>query len=69
MLVLGCIIFDSRTTEERPAPDVSLWNLLLTAYGILVFQFDIHPTILTIQVDMIEKRRITKSILVGFMGT
>lgn len=69
LLVFGCIIFDSRNIDapvrNKPVP---LWNTMLTAYGILAFQFDIHPTILTIQVDMINKKEIHKAVIGAFSG-
>lgn len=42
---------------------------LLKAYGIIAFQFDIHPMLLTIQVDMREKRRIGKAVCYGIVTT
>uniref|UniRef100_A0A336N1P4 CSON008711 protein n=1 Tax=Culicoides sonorensis TaxID=179676 RepID=A0A336N1P4_CULSO len=48
-----------------PPPAINL----LKAYGIIAFQFDIHPMLLTIQVDMKEKRRIGKAVCYGIMTT
>ncbi|KFB44113.1 AGAP002376-PA-like protein [Anopheles sinensis] len=42
---------------------------LLKAYGIIAFQFDIHPMLLTIQVDMQHKRHIGKAVLYGIVTT
>uniref|UniRef100_A0AAG5CY03 Amino acid transporter transmembrane domain-containing protein n=1 Tax=Anopheles atroparvus TaxID=41427 RepID=A0AAG5CY03_ANOAO len=42
---------------------------LLKAYGIIAFQFDIHPMLLTIQVDMQHKRHIGKAVLYGILTT
>lgn len=42
---------------------------LLKAYGIIAFQFDIHPMLLTIQVDMEHKRKIGKSVCYGIIAT
>lgn len=47
-----------------PPPAINL----LKAYGIIAFQFDIHPMLLTIQVDMREKRRIGKAVCYGIMS-
>lgn len=47
-----------------PPPAINL----LKAYGIIAFQFDIHPMLLTIQVDMKEKRRIGKAVCYGIMS-
>lgn len=70
ILVWCIIVFDP---QVAPNPNqsvtprlVPLWNSVLSAYGILAFQFDIHPTILTIQVDMKEKSKISRAVLGGF---
>lgn len=69
LLVFVTIILDTRMiVEEVDNSNVPLWNSALTAYGILVFQFDIHPSILTIQVDMTDKTKFHKSIMYGFAG-
>lgn len=47
-----------------PPPAINL----LKAYGIIAFQFDIHPMLLTIQVDMREKRLIGKAVCYGIMS-
>ncbi|XP_072948011.1 uncharacterized protein [Epargyreus clarus] len=41
----------------------------LIAYGIIAFQFDIHPMLLTLQVDMKDSRRICSAALGGFLAT
>ncbi|XP_060807336.1 probable sodium-coupled neutral amino acid transporter 6 [Amyelois transitella] len=41
----------------------------LVAYGIIAFQFDIHPLLLTIQVDMKDSRKINVAVLGGFCVT
>ncbi|XP_063703827.1 uncharacterized protein LOC134833442 [Culicoides brevitarsis] len=48
-----------------PPPAINL----LKAYGIIAFQFDIHPMLLTIQVDMKEKRKIGKAVCYGILTT
>lgn len=42
---------------------------LLKAYGIISFQFDIHPMLLTIQVDMEDKKKIGRAVFGGLMTT
>lgn len=42
---------------------------LLKAYGIIAFQFDIHPMLLTIEVDMEKKEKIGKAVTYGILGT
>ncbi|XP_032524168.2 probable sodium-coupled neutral amino acid transporter 6 [Danaus plexippus] len=41
----------------------------LVAYGIIAFQFDIHPMLLTLQVDMKDSRRINSAVLGAFTVT
>ncbi|KAJ8964177.1 hypothetical protein NQ317_009269 [Molorchus minor] len=73
LLLLGCLLFDSKPTnspsEMLGSTDIPIWRSMLIAYGILAFQFDIHPTILTIQVDMKEKSKLPKAMFLGFMAT
>jgi solute carrier family 32 (vesicular inhibitory amino acid transporter) len=42
---------------------------LLKAYGIISFQFDIHPMLLTIQVDMKDRRKIGRAVFGGLFTT
>jgi amino acid permease len=42
---------------------------LLKAYGIISFQFDIHPMLLTIQVDMEDKNKIGHAVFSGLLVT
>lgn len=63
-----CMIQD-HTPIIPPAVSVtenSAWKNVVSAYGIIAFQFDIHPTLLTIHVDMKDKTKITSVILGGF---
>lgn len=43
--------------------------MIFQAYGIIAFQFDIHPMLLTIQVDMQEKTKIGKAVCNGILST
>lgn len=54
--------------EEFDPMNPPLINLL-KAYGIISFQFDIHPMLLTIQVDMQDKRKIGRAVFGGLMAT
>lgn len=61
------------STEEQPSPnnivvEKSTWEYLLIAFGLITFQFDIHPNILTIHVDMKEKQKIAKAVISSFLG-
>lgn len=52
-------------TTSPPRP---IWESIAIAYGILAFQFDVHPTILSVQVDMENKSKLGKPIMAGFLG-
>lgn len=34
----------------------------------LAFQFDIHPTLMTVQVDMRHPQDINKAVIISFLG-
>lgn len=53
--------------EEFNPSNPPLLNLL-KAYGIISFQFDIHPMLLTIQVDMEDKQKIGKAVFGGLVS-
>lgn len=56
----------AQQTTFRSSPPT--WESIAIAYGILAFQFDIHPTILSVQVDMEDKSKLGKPIIAGFLG-
>ncbi|CAG4939069.1 unnamed protein product [Colias eurytheme] len=66
-----CIITDD--TSPPASGDVLEYRPstrdFLVAYGIMVYQFDIHPMLLTLQVDMKDSRRIHTAVLGGFAVT
>ncbi|XP_022125507.2 probable sodium-coupled neutral amino acid transporter 6 [Pieris rapae] len=66
-----CIINDDKSPP--PSGDVVAYmpstRDFLVAYGIMVYQFDIHPMLLTLQVDMKDSRRIHSAVLGGFAVT
>lgn len=41
---------------------------MLKVYGIIVFQFDIHPVLMTIEVDMQRKHEISNAVCYGLAG-
>lgn len=41
---------------------------MLKVYGIIVFQFDIHPVLMTIEVDMQKKHEISNAVCYGVAG-
>ena len=55
-------------TEDFDLSTPPLLNLL-KAYGIISFQFDIHPMLLTIQADMQNKKKIGKAVCLGILVT
>ncbi|KAF4531739.1 hypothetical protein B566_EDAN008952 [Ephemera danica] len=63
VLTTVAVLKDSRQLEDIPIPAPS-WEALAVAYG-----FDIHPMILSVQVDMNHKHQLGKAITFGFMGT
>lgn len=41
---------------------------LLKTYGMIAFQFDIHPMLMTIQVDMQDKKKIGLVVTYGILS-
>lgn len=70
VLTWYCIIADDRDfdTSTRNGLIYPSFGSLLKAYGIIAFQFDIHPMLLTIEVDMEEKHKISKAVTIGILG-
>ncbi|KAB0790426.1 hypothetical protein PPYR_08327 [Photinus pyralis] len=69
LIFLSIISDDGTASSARTMPYYSqpyVWQNLLSGYGIITFQYDIHPTILTILVDMQNKMEIGKAVLGGF---
>ncbi|CAB3374107.1 Hypothetical predicted protein [Cloeon dipterum] len=62
------MITDIRDLDTQPVPQLS-WEAIAVAYGVIAFQFDIHPMILTVQVDMERKNELGKAITCGFLVT
>lgn len=73
VLISFCLLFSNtkevESEDDTFRPDKPLWETMLTSYGIIAFQFDIHPSILTIQVDMDEQRKLPRAVLGGFSGS
>ncbi|CAO1431159.1 unnamed protein product [Diamesa serratosioi] len=65
--------YTNSTTMEEITEDFDLSTPpllnLLKAYGIISFQFDIHPMLLTIQADMENKKKIGKAVCSGILVT
>ncbi|XP_050356349.1 probable sodium-coupled neutral amino acid transporter 6 [Nymphalis io] len=66
-----CIYLDD--TSPPPSGDLLQYKPnprdFLVAYGIIAFQFDIHPMLLTLQVDMKDSRKINSAVLGAFTIT
>ncbi|XP_044738976.1 amino acid transporter AVT1I-like [Chrysoperla carnea] len=70
-----CIVYDendpkidfTRPSSFRFDDNVLIWHNLLITYGIIAFQFDVHPLLLTIQVDMEKKSKIINAIIYAFL--
>ncbi|XP_045470467.1 amino acid transporter AVT1J-like [Harmonia axyridis] len=69
-LVNGSLLFNSERetkTTNVVVVERSPWESLLIAFGMITFQFDIHPNILTIHVDMKNKRMISTAVIMSFL--
>ena len=68
-----CVLRESNEKPVTPIEEFDPMNPpllnLLKAYGIISFQFDIHPMLLTIQVDMQDKRKIGRAVFGGLLVT
>ncbi|KAF7991554.1 hypothetical protein HCN44_008925 [Aphidius gifuensis] len=67
VLVWWCIISDDRQLNSLPLPTSPTWDKFISGYGMLAFQFDVHPTLMTIQVDMKRPKNINKSVVASFL--
>jgi len=74
LLTAGCLLFTSSGVDGPEEEEVNFdtnfptWKLVVAAYGIVAFQFDIHPVILTIQMDMKDKTKLSRALIGGFLG-
>ncbi|KAK9869589.1 hypothetical protein WA026_003340 [Henosepilachna vigintioctopunctata] len=69
LLVNGSLFYQSEKEVilNESTPKKSTWEFILIAYGIVAFQFDIHPTILNIHVDMKNRKKISKAVIFSFL--
>ncbi|KAK1128801.1 hypothetical protein K0M31_019949 [Melipona bicolor] len=63
LLIWWCMITDNRELDVAPIPTSPTWD----NYGMLAFQFDVHPTLMTVQVDMRRPQDISKAIVISFL--
>ncbi|XP_066998507.2 uncharacterized protein [Anabrus simplex] len=68
LLTWICMMSDTTVLPPFELPRPS-WKKTAVAYGVLAFQFDIHPMILTVQVDMKNKKKLGHAIAGGFLVT
>ncbi|XP_076642845.1 solute carrier family member mahogany isoform X2 [Halictus rubicundus] len=66
VLIWWCIITDDRELNTLPVPTSPSWDKFISGYGMLAFQFDVHPTLMTVQVDMRRPQNINKAVLISF---
>lgn len=68
-----CVYWETEDPQVTPVeifdPGNPPFLNLLKAYGIISFQFDIHPMLLTIQVDMEDKNKIGHAVFSGLLVT
>ncbi|XP_034191230.1 solute carrier family member mahogany isoform X2 [Osmia lignaria lignaria] len=67
VLIWWCIITDDRELNTTPIPASPTWDKLISGYGMLAFQFDVHPTLMTVQVDMRRPQDINKAVIISFL--
>lgn len=72
VLIWSCIGYDRDTVQREPFAGIRLsfpdWRNILQTYGMIAFQFDIHPMLMTIEVDMRDKRRIGEAVTYGIFS-
>ncbi|XP_011499550.1 PREDICTED: proton-coupled amino acid transporter 4 [Ceratosolen solmsi marchali] len=67
LLIWWCIIADERYINILPIPTTPSWEKFISGYGMLAFQFDVHPTLMTVQVDMNNIKDINKAVIFSFI--
>ncbi|KAG7207371.1 hypothetical protein KM043_009032 [Ampulex compressa] len=65
-LIWWCVINDDRALDVMPISASPTWDKFISGYGMLAFQFDVHPTLMTVQVDMRQPRDINRAVLISF---
>ncbi|XP_012532039.1 amino acid transporter AVT1C [Monomorium pharaonis] len=67
ILTWWSIINDDRIFNVVSIATSPTWDKFISGYGMLAFQFDVHPTLMTIQVDMRHPSDIDKAIFFSFI--
>lgn len=66
-----CILLDEKPNAVNVSAiqlDTPTFATLLKVYGMIAFQFDIHPMLMTIEVDMEHKHKIGNAVCYGITG-
>ncbi|KAL0118936.1 hypothetical protein PUN28_009517 [Cardiocondyla obscurior] len=69
ILTWWSITIDDRTFNVGPIASSPTWDKFISGYGMMAFQFDVHPTLMTIQVDMRHPQDIDKAIFFSFLAS
>ncbi|XP_018357884.1 PREDICTED: proton-coupled amino acid transporter 4 [Trachymyrmex cornetzi] len=69
ILIWWSIVTDDRAFNVTPITTSPTWDKFISGYGMLAFQFDVHPTLMTVQVDMCRPRDIDKAIFFSFIAS
>ncbi|XP_043595988.1 uncharacterized protein LOC122573551 isoform X4 [Bombus pyrosoma] len=68
LLIWWSIVTDDRELDIIPVPTSPSWEKFISGYGMLAFQFDVHPTLMTVQVDMHRPQDINKAVVISFLA-
>ncbi|XP_058809450.1 proton-coupled amino acid transporter 3 [Phymastichus coffea] len=66
ILIWFSIVQDQRDMAYSPITMSPPWERFISGYGMLAFQFDVHPTLMTVQVDMKKHKDINKAVISAF---
>ncbi|XP_069940619.1 uncharacterized protein [Cherax quadricarinatus] len=66
VLTFTGLILDAPQTFTPP-PSVPTFTAAAYCFGAVAFQFDIHPMILTVQMDMQQKQRLPLALIIAFI--
>lgn len=70
IMIWICMLMDNTPVippATSPISENPTWRNVISAFGIIAFQFDIHPVLLTIQVDMKSKNKLPCAVFEGFL--
>ncbi|KAK3871923.1 hypothetical protein Pcinc_022960 [Petrolisthes cinctipes] len=64
-LTLASLFLDP-PSSYKPPPEVPTWTSAAYCFGVIAFQFDIHPVILTVQMDMKQRHQLPLALIISF---